>query len=634
MKRVVKITLLSILGLIVLVVVALSIALAMLDPNDFKETISRKVEEATGRELVFEGDIKATFFPWLGLRTGKLRLNDAKGFSEGPFLQVGSAGFKLELLPLLRGRINVDEVDLSGLVLKLETDAKGRKNWELMTADSGAGAAPGGRASSRDQGAAGAKESSFKQLSINSLSIKDSEITFTDMQKGASYLLRVDAVEVNGLDAGAGSEAGISARLSARDAASGLEAAVNAKGGLRLGPGLSVDILRLDPLEISLASKERKDLATARLVAEYSMQTRTAEVKDLSGDFAGVSFKGGFTALLPGAKDLAKGLTLDARGNLDVGAVDVPAVQAALAPLTQKTGGGAKAPAGDGAAKPTAESGAPPYAFLAGIRAQCLVTVKEVRTAGATLTDISLPVKADNGLVSVEPYGFKVFDGTASGAVTADLRGKTPAIAVTNAIRGLQLSNLINKGAGKFFVRGVLESNLDVKGRGADWQSLAPTLSGRGDFKVVNGEVRNFVIIPGGIIPGFEGKLPTDFSLDRVDGTVNIANGIADNRDLVVISPLLSANGRGTADLAKSRLDYALDISLPGLPVIPATVSGPFDKLSYSVDTKKLLEAVAKSRLTEGIKEYLPGGANNNNGGSSGKKQLEDLGKGLGKIFK
>ncbi|MDO9630409.1 MAG: AsmA family protein, partial [Humidesulfovibrio sp.] len=64
-------------GIVVTLFVVAAVLLAvMVDPNKYKGDITRLVKERTGRELVFEGDVKLSFFPRLGVETGGVSLSN------------------------------------------------------------------------------------------------------------------------------------------------------------------------------------------------------------------------------------------------------------------------------------------------------------------------------------------------------------------------------------------------------------------------------------------------------------------------------------------------------------------------------------------------------------------------------
>lgn len=117
--------------LVVLLVGAAVAVIAFVDPNDYRDDISRLVKENTGQELVIEGDISLSFFPWLGLELGRTRLENREGFGDQPFVQIDNAGVAVQFLPLLRRELVVDVVRLDGLLVHLVVNEDGEANWEL-----------------------------------------------------------------------------------------------------------------------------------------------------------------------------------------------------------------------------------------------------------------------------------------------------------------------------------------------------------------------------------------------------------------------------------------------------------------------------------------------------------------------
>ena len=135
MTKPVKIVL-GLAGLLVLAVVAVLVILTLtVDPNKYKEEISRAVERETGRRLTFEGDLSLSVFPWLGVNTGGLSLGESPLFGGGRFASVKSAAIHLKLLPLLGGRYELDSLEIDNLALTLIRDKKGQWNWESLRQD-------------------------------------------------------------------------------------------------------------------------------------------------------------------------------------------------------------------------------------------------------------------------------------------------------------------------------------------------------------------------------------------------------------------------------------------------------------------------------------------------------------------
>ena len=120
---------------VVLVLAAVILVPLFVDPNDYRDHISRAVEEQTGRSFEIEGEISLSVFPWLGLEVGRMRLGNPPGFGDEPFVEIGSAGVGAKLLPLLSRRLEVSTLRLDGVRVQLVQLADGSANWEGLGED-------------------------------------------------------------------------------------------------------------------------------------------------------------------------------------------------------------------------------------------------------------------------------------------------------------------------------------------------------------------------------------------------------------------------------------------------------------------------------------------------------------------
>src|ERR1035438_6882327 len=117
-------------AVIALIALALLAVRLFVDPNDYKPRIAAAVKNATGRELLLQGAIKLSVFPWVALELGPASLGNPPGFSEQPFVSFQHASVRVKLLPLLSKRLEVGRVEVDGLELKLLKNAEGKGNWE------------------------------------------------------------------------------------------------------------------------------------------------------------------------------------------------------------------------------------------------------------------------------------------------------------------------------------------------------------------------------------------------------------------------------------------------------------------------------------------------------------------------
>jgi len=136
MKKTIKFISISLAVILLLLVISPIIIAMFVDPNDYKDEISKLVKDKTGRTLTIQGNINYSVFPWLGINLGELQLSNStvKGFSTTPFAKIKSADVRIKIIPLFSSKIEVDKIVLDGLNLSLEKNSNGVTNWQDLVA--------------------------------------------------------------------------------------------------------------------------------------------------------------------------------------------------------------------------------------------------------------------------------------------------------------------------------------------------------------------------------------------------------------------------------------------------------------------------------------------------------------------
>jgi len=122
-----------------LVVMTLSVAalvtavVKLFDPNQFKGPIVRWVHERTQRDLVLDGELTMSYFPKLGLETGKASLSQRRSARE--FASVDNARVTFAWWPLLRRELQIDSLDVQGLRAQLVRFKDGSSNVDDLARD-------------------------------------------------------------------------------------------------------------------------------------------------------------------------------------------------------------------------------------------------------------------------------------------------------------------------------------------------------------------------------------------------------------------------------------------------------------------------------------------------------------------
>ena len=121
--------------LLVVAVVAglITAVVSLFNPNQFKDQIVRYVHERTQRDLVLDGELTMHYFPKLGIESGKASLSQRRSARE--FASIEKSRVTLAWLPLLRGRMHVDRIEVDGLKAQLARFKDGTTNIDDLLHD-------------------------------------------------------------------------------------------------------------------------------------------------------------------------------------------------------------------------------------------------------------------------------------------------------------------------------------------------------------------------------------------------------------------------------------------------------------------------------------------------------------------
>jgi uncharacterized protein involved in outer membrane biogenesis len=136
MSRPYKIALIALGVLVTLLVVGASYLSTLVSPEKLSQRLIAEVREATGRELAIAGPVRLGFFPKIAVSAEQVSFSNAAWAKSPQMASLDKVALEISLLPLLSGRIEVNSIQLAGLTLNLETNAKGDGNWLMGDAAS------------------------------------------------------------------------------------------------------------------------------------------------------------------------------------------------------------------------------------------------------------------------------------------------------------------------------------------------------------------------------------------------------------------------------------------------------------------------------------------------------------------
>lgn len=113
-------------------------ALTLIDLGRFAPQIETAAQEATGRTLKIEGPLHIGFSLVPTVVAETVSFSNVEWGTKPLMLEAGRLELQVALMPLLTGGVDVRRVVIQGANVWLETDRKGRGNWEFGDAKSAA----------------------------------------------------------------------------------------------------------------------------------------------------------------------------------------------------------------------------------------------------------------------------------------------------------------------------------------------------------------------------------------------------------------------------------------------------------------------------------------------------------------
>jgi AsmA protein len=203
----------------------------------------------------------------------------------------------------------------------------------------------------------------------------------------------------------------------------------------------------------------------------------------------------------------------------------------------------------------------------------------------------------------------QLYDGRGRGTLTLDGSSQVPVMGANFAYEGVSTQPFLKDAMGFDWLEGRSTITIALAGQGATERQMIETLNGKVDMVTTNGAISGFDVDK--LLRNIEqGRL--DFSASPAEktpfsefaGSYTIANGVAQNSDLRLVSPRLRVTGQGSVDLAKRQLDYTVNpkivggVSVSGIVnlknvEIPVRITGSWDKPHFAVKgQEQIIEAV------------------------------------------
>jgi uncharacterized protein involved in outer membrane biogenesis len=551
----------AVLGVFVLAFVAVAGGLgylATVDFNVYRDVIAEQAELATGRKLAILGDIDVKLLsltPTAIVRD--VSFANAPWGSANEMIGLDRLELKIDLLPLLAGRLSIGRLVLIAPDILLETDRKGRGNWLFD-------AAGPSQTAGRDAGAAA------DLPAVRSLRIEDARITYRDGRTGQKTTVTLGRVTLRADDADS------PLQVRATGTLNGTKVTVAGEMGpiaeLLAGGAYPADLeIRLGGSDVS--GKIELALTAVPPKITGTLSARVLDIDELSGAADGTE---------PGAS------------KSDTEKADAPTADA------PKAG----APKADRRLFPDT---ALPLEALKSLDADLRLKVARLVAGGAEIANVDLELALAGGRLELKPLAGEVAGGSVAGAIVVDARRPEARLAVDLKLRRIALGPLTQQIFGSEIMRAPLNADIELGGRGRSVRAIAASLGGRITAITGQGRFDDTLLsllssdLLNAITPGAQEKR---LGLTCLVADFVVAKGVARRRVLLVDTTRAAIVGRkgGTVDLGRERVDLLLDphtkaVSVASVVAAPIRVEGPLASPSVYPDPAETLKSAVLAPL-------------------------------------
>ena len=617
-------------GLLIVLVLLVGGLLALpflVDLASYQDQYKPLIENALNRKIQLQG-IRLTIWPLIGARVAGFTVLDDPAFSEGSFASLSSLDVGVKLMPLLGGRIEVEEIALRDPVITVIKNKAGVLN--VSTIGPKMSAPPTAQPESRPT--QGDPLQALAMLAVDRLSIIGGQLTYRDLSVTPATEYEVQNLELllKSVHLGEMPTLHLAATVQpyqlpvTLDGSFGpLVQALEVKQyDFTLGLGKQALALKGalvgGKLDASLSSPS---INTADLPIKLPL-TKPVEIKDLRiVAQAPYPLKQGVTAM-----ELADVTMLGCKVQMGKSALDVKGT-------------------------------------VLGGHAKMMITSPLINTADLPVdTTLKKPIDLKNLEVNADVKGqearlsnlsFQIFNGEVKAQGATSLGSSVPPFNGQITIQGTQLGPALEalRPDSKLSVSGTAAADIAVAGRGFSMPDLTKALEGPGHLEVKDGRIEGVNLMGEAVallkVAGvsLDQAKATVFSIIETDfmmkqGIVNIQRLLADSHDF-------QATGNGTVGFDQT-LNLAVNMNLtPGLsqkivgssPVVkvalkdgrlrlPLLITGTMQNPSYALDSKALTGKI-QEQVQEKAKSTVEGLLRGTTKPSDLKKEGEDLLKGI-----
>ncbi|MGI0465850.1 outer membrane assembly protein AsmA [Serratia ureilytica] len=580
--------------LLVVVVAGMSALVLLVNPNDFRGYMVKKVEQKSGYQLTLEGDLRWHIWPQLSILAGRMTLT-APG-AKAPVVSAENMRLDVKLLPLLSHQLFVKQVMLKNAVILLTPDSEEHSQMDAPIAPAGTGTDAADAAWKFDIDNLRVVDSLliWQRADNEQINVRDINLTLQQTQTRQAQLELSSRVNRDQRDLTFSMAADVDLQQFPRQIGAKvtqfnyqLAGADIPNGGIQ-GEGNAQVVYQQTPAQIA--------------VSQLSVSANNSQLTgDISATLGAVP---GYVVNLNSAN-----LDLDALSGWQssTNTAEQPAVTSAPVIASQ------------------VDDRQQNLEALRDFNAQLNLQAAQLTYRGMNVTQLAVVADNQRGLLTLHKLAGQLAGGDFSLPGSLDARGNKPVISVQPALNQVELGTVLKAFdmpqmlTGKFSMKGDLTGDrLSSQSFERRWRGTAQLAMQDAQLHGLNIQqlIQQAVARNDNSVRG-QDSYQRYTEVKNVSAQASLNQGTIKLSGLTADSPLLALTGAGSIDMPGKQCDMALNVRVTGgwqgrgelieqlqKTPIPLRVYGPWQQLNYQLRVDQVLRKTLQDRAKDALNKW------------------------------
>ncbi|BEN34253.1 outer membrane assembly protein AsmA [Serratia marcescens] len=580
--------------LLVVVVAGMSALVLLVNPNDFRGYMIKKVEQKSGYQLTLEGDLRWHIWPQLSILAGRMTLT-APG-AKAPVVSAENMRLDVKLLPLLSHQLFVKQVMLKNAVIRLTPDSEEHSQVDAPIAPAGSGTDAADAAWKFDIDNLRVVDSLliWQRADNEQINVRDINLTLQQTEKRQAQLELSSRVNRDQRDLTFSMAADVDLQQFPRQIGAKvtqfnyqLAGADILNGGIQ-GEGNAQVVYQQTPAQIA--------------VSQLNVSANNSQLTgDISATLGAVP---GYVVNLNSAN-----LDLDALSGWQSSTTtaEQPAVTSAPVIASQ------------------VDDRQQNLEALRDFTAQLNLQAAQVTYRGMNVAQLAVTADNQRGLLTLRKLAGQLAGGDFSLPGTLDARGNKPVISVQPVLNQVELGTVLKAFdmpqmlTGKFSMKGDLTGDrLSSQAFERRWRGTAQLAMQDAQLHGLNIQqlIQQAVARNDNSVRG-QDSYQRYTEVKSVSAQASLNQGTVKLSGLTADSPLLALTGAGSIDMPGKQCDMALNVRVTGgwqgrgelieqlqKTPIPLRVYGPWQQLNYQLQVDQVLRKTLQDRAKDALNKW------------------------------